>query len=152
MTHVMNLPWEGGLPLMVGPFQIGHAEPSPETAEYWKGIRDEKLMIKRCSKCGAFQHPRRLFCTTCSSDGFNWQEVCGRGSVYSFSTVYRAPTAEFAHEVPYTVGLVLLEEGVHLFTRIVTDSKEEPQIDAPVEVFFQQTGSFGRLPAFRVTS
>ncbi len=34
-----NVDWANGMPLMVGPIQIGHAEPSPETIGYWDGIR-----------------------------------------------------------------------------------------------------------------
>jgi uncharacterized OB-fold protein len=150
MSHVMDLDWANGIPLMVGPFQIGHAEPSPETKEYWDGIRQEKLLIKRCHACNAFQHPRRLFCTKCAADRFDWQQVRGGGVVYSFSTVHRAPNPDFLADVPYTVGLIYLDEGIYLFSRIVTENKGEPEVDDRVELFFQLTGPFGRLPAFKV--
>ena len=39
------------------------------------------------------------------------------GTVYTFSTIYRAPTPEFT--VPYTNGIVLLAEGVHLYGRLI---------------------------------
>jgi DUF35 OB-fold domain, acyl-CoA-associated len=48
---------------------------------------------------------RRLHCTGCDADSFDWVETEGTGKVYTFSTVHRAPTPQFASELPYTVGI-----------------------------------------------
>jgi uncharacterized OB-fold protein len=146
----MNIDWANGVPLMVGPIQIGHAEPSPETAGYWDGIREEKLMIKRCGGCGRNHHPRRIICQYCDSDRFEWFEVAGNATVYSYSTVYRAPSEEFVKELPYTVGIVELAEGVHIFSRIKAPEGREPRVGEAATLTFQETGNWGRLPAFVV--
>lgn len=148
----MKLDWANGMPLMVGPIQIGHAEPSPETAGYWEGIDNKELRIKKCERCGRFHHPRRIFCFACGSDAFAWIAIEGRGTVYSFSTVHRAPSEEFAAEVPYTVGIVEVSEGVHIFSRIVAPGGREPEVGEPVLLEFRQTGSRGLMPAFVVQS
>jgi uncharacterized OB-fold protein len=147
----MDLDWGQGIPLMAGPFQLGLYEPSPETVGYWEGIKAEKLMIKRCAQCGTHHHPRRLFCMTCNSDRFDWIQASGKATVYTFSTVHRAPRPEFDAEVPYTVGVLQLEEGVYLFSRILPPSGGEVRIGAPVRLRFQQTGPSGKLPAFQMT-
>ena len=148
----MDVDWARGVPLMAGPFQIGLAEPSPETEGYWDGVRRERLMIKRCEGCGAHQHPRRLFCTVCRADAFAWVEAAGTGMVYTFSTVHRAPYPEFVEELPYTVGVLELSEGVYFFARILPGAGEEIRIGQAVRLTFQETGPHGRLPAFQVVA
>ena len=102
----MSVDWSRGVPLMAGPYQIGLYEPSPETAGFWEGLKSNQLMIKRCAACSRMHHPRRIICAPCGSSEFGWVQAIGRGSVYSFSTVYRAPRPEFDAELPYTVGLL----------------------------------------------
>ena len=143
--------WSVGVPLMAGPFQLGLYEPSPETAGFWDGLKADKLMIKRCTGCGKHAHPRRLFCTACNSDQLEYVQASGKGSVYTFSTVYRAPRPEFAADVPYTVGLLELEEGVYFFSRILPPAAGEVSIGAAVSLLFRETGPSGRLPAFQIT-
>ena len=146
----MIVDWARGLDLMAGPYLLGLTEPSPETVGYWEGIREERLLIKRCTRCLAHQHPRRLFCTGCDDGTFDWVEASGTGTVYTFSTVHRAPTPEFSAEVPYTVGVIHLDEGVFVFSRIRPAADRDISIGAPVRLFFQATGPYGRLPAFEV--
>jgi uncharacterized OB-fold protein len=145
-----DVDWSVGVPLMAGPFQIGLYEPSPETVGYWEGIKAEKLMIKRCLSCNRHQHPRRLFCSLCDSDRFEWVEASGTGTVYSFSTVHRAPRPEFDAEVPYTVGILELPEGIYLFSRILPPPGGEVKIGARARLRFQKTGPSGKLPAFQI--
>jgi uncharacterized OB-fold protein len=71
--------------------------------------------------------------------------------VYSFSEVHRAPSAVFAASVPYTVGLVALDEGVHLFTRFVAEAGPIA-IDAPARVDFRVLELGQLLPIFLVGS
>lgn len=147
----METDWSKGIPLMAGPFMLGLYEPSPETAGFWDGLREQKLMIKRCAQCGKHHHPRRIFCTSCNSDKLDWVEAKGRGKVYSYSTVHRAPRPEFDAEVPYNVGLVELDEGIYFFTRILPPAGGEVTIGAPVALEFRDVGPSGRLTTFRIT-
>ena len=146
----MDLDWGQGVPLMAGPYQLGLYEPSPETVGYWEGIEADKLMIKRCAQCGVHHHPRRIFCTPCGSDRFDWVQANGDATVYTFSTVYRAPRPEFAAEVPYTVGLLQLAENVFLFSRILPPAGGEVTIGAKAKLEFREVGPSGRLPVFRI--
>jgi uncharacterized OB-fold protein len=41
--------------------------------------------------------------------------VSGKGTIYTYSTIHRAP---IARPTPYTVGIIRLDEGVHLFAGI----------------------------------
>jgi len=143
-----QMDWANGMPLMVGDIQIGHAEPSPETVGYWDGIREGKLKIKSCTECGKPHHPRRILCFHCGGDTFEWFEISGHATVFSFSTIHRAPSEEFKGELPYTVGIVELREGIHIFSRIAAPEGREPEIGEAVQLEFRTTGDWGMMPAF----
>jgi uncharacterized protein len=144
-----SIDWSEGLPLNLGPIMIGLAETSPETAGYWEGVGRRELMIKKCGECGRFLYPRRIFCPACTSDDLPWVRANGTGEVYTFSTVHRAPTRDFA--VPYTNGIVRLDEGVHLFGRLVGKDHEAIAIGDRVTVDFEEVrAGDGVLPVYRV--
>jgi uncharacterized OB-fold protein len=141
--------WAEGLPLMAGPYFIGLYQPSPETAGFWEGVGQRELRLKWCPHCARAFHPKRIVCTACGASDLAWHAASGRGRVYSFSEVHRAPAPEFAASVPYYVGLVALEEGVHLFTRFLPEAGTVA-IDAPVQLDFQVLEQGTMMPVFRV--
>jgi len=150
VESVQDMTWAEGVPLMAGQYMMGLAEPSPETKDYWQGVKEGRLFIKQCSGCGKHNHPRRIFCTACNSDALESVEAKGTGTVYTFSTVYRAPVPAFEKEIPYSVGVLELSEGIYLFSRIIPEKGKEVRIGAPVQLTFQETGPNGRLPAFQI--
>jgi uncharacterized OB-fold protein len=146
---VSQIEWSEGLPLVIGPFEVGLTETSPETAGYWEGVRRRELMIKHCTVCGRHLYPRRIFCPNCRSSELEWVKARGTGRVYSFSTIYRAPDREM--EVPYTNGIVELDEGVYLFGRLVGKEHEAIAIGDEVAVEFQTlVEGEGDLPVYRL--
>ena len=141
--------WSRGVPLRAGDWFIGLYQPSPETAGFWQAVRRHELVLKWCAGCGKCFHPKRIVCTDCGSPDLTWRRASGRGTVYSFSEVHRAPSSDFAGSVPYTVGLVALEEGVHLFTRFVAEPGPVA-IGAPARVDFRVLETGQLLPVFLV--
>jgi uncharacterized OB-fold protein len=134
----------------VGDHVLGISENSPETIGYWEGVDQDELRLKRCSDCGQHLHPRRIICPNCASANLDWSRVSGRGRVYTFSQVFRAPRRELAPSLPYFVGIVELEEGVCLFTRLIPDQDADVRIGAAVEVAFRELEVGGKLPVFQV--
>lgn len=146
-TSKLEMPdWSRGVPLTAGPWTLGIYQPSPETAGFWEGVARHELLIKRCRSCGRLHHPRRIVCTACQEADFEWRPSSGRGTVYTFSEIHRAVVPEFKSAVPYTVGIVRLEEGVHLFSRLFSPSGVD--IDDPVRVDFRVIESGQLLPVF----
>jgi uncharacterized OB-fold protein len=134
---------------MIGPYELGLTETSPETAGFWEGVASGELRIKRCANCGRHLHPRRIFCPQCSAHDLEWLTASGEGTVYTFSTVYRSPSPEF--EAPYTNGIVQLAEGVHLFGRLIGKEHDRIEIGDTVTVTFGPLRPGGdRLPLYRV--
>jgi uncharacterized OB-fold protein len=136
--------------MVAGPRTIGVSEASPETKGYFDAIAEGRLVLKHCGKCAVHLHPRRIACPTCGSIALEWEAAAGDAAVYSFSTVYRAPVPEMEASVPYIVGIVRLEEGVHLFGRIFVEDGATLVIDAPARLEFRLLELGERLPVWVV--
>ena len=147
--------WANGLPLRAGENFLGLYQPSPETAEYWKGVQRHEFLIKSCRSCAKLHHPRRILCSACGESGMDWKNASGRGKVYSFSEIHRT-TGIFSPATPYVVGIVALEEGVHIFTRFLPKEgaadkdNSSIKIGSPVSVEFKVLEQDMLMPVFRV--
>jgi uncharacterized protein len=80
---------------------------NPFTAGLAAGV----LRYQRCAACGVAQTGQRFACTACGGMRLAWHDAAGTGTVWSASTVHRAPTDAWRAEVPYTLVLVTLDEG-----------------------------------------
>jgi len=67
--------------------------------------------------------------------------LSGRGTVYSYTTVYNPP-AGFEGTAPYVIAIIELDEGVRL-TAQLTDLDDEPEIGMPVEMVTRKLRSEG---------
>lgn len=141
--------WAKGIPLSAGDWGFGIWQPSPEVAEFWNGVERRELLLKHCPHCERMLHPKRIICPACGASDLGWRPASGRGKIYSFSEIHRAPSETFQGSAPYTVGLVALEEGVHLFTRFV-GNRAAVAIDRPVRVDFQKLEMGQVMPVFVV--
>jgi len=88
----------------------------PMTEPFWQACVERKLVIQKCTSCGAHQFYPRPFCLACESDKVQWVEASGQGVVYSVTTV-RIPVVDELPP-PYILALVDLEEGPRLLTNI----------------------------------
>jgi len=124
----------------------------PETASWWEACRQEKLMIQRCSQCGAFQFYPRIVCTSCMSEQIEWFQAGGRAKVLTY-TICRLPVAQaYAADVPYVVALVQLEEGPTMMSNIVQCDPESVVSSMPLEVVFEAWSDEITMPQFRPAS
>jgi uncharacterized protein len=119
--------------------------PDRDTAPFWKGARTGELRIQRCGSCGSYVFYPRAVCPHCMAEALEWVVASGRGTVYSFTTVHRT-SEEFRDELPFTVGLVELSEGVRLMARL---DVAEPVVGLPVQVAFKRVSDVLSLPHFK---
>jgi uncharacterized OB-fold protein len=121
-----------------------------DSAPYWEGAREGKLLLQRCGDCGTLRFFPRYLCTACGSDRTEWAEASGRGTVHSFTIVHRAAFPEFQARTPYVVALADLEEGPRMMTNIVGDDALGVAIGDAVIVEFEARGTDGaKVPQFR---
>ena len=117
---------------------------------FWDGVREHRLLIQRCARCGALRHPPRPMCPECHSLEWDAVEASGRGTVYSFVIPHHPPLPWFPE--PYVVALVDLEEGTRLVTNIVGAAPGDVTIGMPVEVRFEHFDGDLVLPLFAPAS
>ena len=120
------------------------APPTTEFSEpFWEMARAGALGLQQCDDCHLWTFPARVLCPSCWSTALTWRPASGRGTLYSFTTVHRAPGPAFAADVPYTVALVTLAEGPRMMARL----------SGPAEIGAELTVEFDRdagtpLPRF----
>lgn len=90
----------------------------PDSAPFWDGLREHRLVVQACPSCGAHRLPPGPSCPWCGSPGADLREVDGRGSVYSWITVRRPLDPAFADELPYTLAAVDLDAGPRIVGRL----------------------------------
>lgn len=101
------------------------------TRRFWAALQDGRFETTRCTDCERITFPPKPFCPHCWSKNLTWVPLRGRGRLYSQTVVHAAP-AVFRAEAPYRVGIVDLDEGLRIATRILCDVP--PALDAPVEI------------------
>jgi len=122
---------------------------NPWALPFWEGARDEKLVIQKCRDCGKFVFYPRIVCPHCFSQALEWEQVSGRGTVYSYTVVENNAPSYFQDEMPYVVALVRLAEGVQMMSNIVGCDPYSVRCDMPVEVVFEKVNEAFTLPKFR---
>jgi uncharacterized protein len=110
--------------------------PTAVTQPYWDALRDERVALQHCAACGAWVHYPRARCVRCLSADLRWEEVSGRGTVFTFTVTRQATAPPFADEVPQLIAIVELDEGVHVTSTIVDAAPDAVRIGAPVEAVF----------------
>lgn len=111
---------------------------TPETEPYWASAAEGHLLLQECDECGLVYHYPRALCPDCFSDGVEWIEAQGTGSVYSYSiseTVEGWPEAA----LPLVVAYVEFKEGPRIVTNLVDCDPEDVSVGTPVEAVFVDT-------------
>ena len=115
--------------------------PTPETEAFWAATREGKFLVKTCKECQrAHWYPRAL-CPFCFADATEWREASGKGRIYSFSIMRRAPQ-------PYAIAYVELEEGPMMMTNIVGCDFDDIAIGQAVRVDLREAEGGFRVPVF----
>lgn len=103
-------------------------------ASYWRtGPQRMSLTGEVCPHCAAKLFPPRDICPHCGGPAKEPFHFSGRGTVYSFSTMYSAP-AGWTEYAPYVVALVKLEEGPMVTAQLTDVAPDEVAIGMPVEM------------------
>jgi uncharacterized OB-fold protein len=125
--------------------------PDGDTRPYWDAAKRHELTIQRCTECGRHIFYPRSICPYCISSAIEWVHTSGRGTIYSYTVVHRAP-AQFVGDVPYVVALIDLEEGVRMMSNIPGALPPDVHIGANVEVMFDDVTAEITLPKFRLVT
>ena len=121
------------------------------TQPYWDGCKNHVIMVQQCQSCGRKRHRPAAGCHWCGSQGVDWVQLSGRGTLYTYTVVHRAFHPSLAGEVPYVVGLVAAEEDptVRFHTRILECAPADVAVGMPLDVLFQEEEDGTVLPYWR---
>ena len=110
------------------------------TGFFWDGIDRHQLLILRCQNCGHYVHYPRPICDRCQSMDLAPEEVSGRATLYSWTSVRQAFHPYFADRIPYVLAVVELveEPGLRLTTGLPDIPEDEVHIGMALEVSFRQ--------------
>ena len=121
---------------------------TPETKPFWDAAAEGRLVLPRCTTCQTVIWYPRAFCPECHTEGVEWIEASGQGSVYSFS-ITRKGDGAWREVAPYVLAYVELDEGPRLLTNVVGCAPDDVAIGQRVSVTFADTGKGSALPRFR---
>ena len=105
-----------------------------EIPRHWR-LKQQRygLVGEVCPHCENKIFPPRDVCPECGGEAKTLYTFSGKGEVYSYTTVYEAPSG-FDNNAPYTVALVKLDEGPMVTAQLTDVDQEAVQIGMPVEM------------------
>jgi uncharacterized OB-fold protein len=119
-----------------------------DITRHWR-LKNQRyaLVGEVCPNCDAKLFPPRDVCPECGASARTPFTFSGRGEVFSYSTVYQAPTSH-EEQAPYTVALVKLEEGPLITAQLTDVDRKDVKIGMPVEMttrVLQSNGERGMI-------
>ena len=120
-----------------------------DNAFWFDAASQGRLVVQRCSACGALRHPPGPACPICRS--FEWDAIDAplRGTLHSFTIVHHPPDGSLSY--PLAVGLIDLETGTRLLADFESGtSLEALEIGMAVEIGFAEHAHGEVLPRLRL--
>lgn len=104
---------------------------------FWDSLRAHRARVQRCSVCGTYRyHPKEL-CPRCQSRSAEWAPISGKGAVYTYTVIRRAPTPAYEADLPYAIVHVTMEEGFRMAATIRGLDPEAVRIGLPVRLAYE---------------
>ena len=123
--------------------QIAPPSPDPDSAFFWEGLREKRVLQQRCSHCLRTRFPAMPACPWCGAPDASVEESDGTGRIYSWIVVRRAFDPAFASEVPYIIATVDFDVGGRTVGRLV--DTDAPQFGMKVVPVFHDHADWTEL-------
>lgn len=122
----------------------------PLNKPFWDAAAEGELKVQRCGGCGRHVFYPRPICLHCWADALDWVTVSGRGTLKSFTEIWKPGHPGWIPATPYLVGLVELDEGPTLLSHVFANRN---RVRIGDRLTFAPTDIGGRvLPCFRKES
>ncbi len=121
--------------------------PGLRSRPYWEGCRRHQLLFQRCAECSFRGLSAFTVCARCHATSPVWEESAGRGSLYSWTVVWRPPDPTF--RVPYAPAVIRLDEGLWMLSAVIGCEPEALHDGLRLAVEFHPVSDEISLPYFR---
>ena len=122
------------------------------TQPFWDYTLKGKLAASKCKKCGTFLLPPQPRCFVCQNDKFDWVELPGTGTVYTYTVVRHPLRPGLEQVVPYAAGMIELDgtqgAGARIQANIINCDVEKVRIGDRVKVVFERISDTYVVPRF----
>ncbi|MHB8573696.1 MAG: Zn-ribbon domain-containing OB-fold protein [Dehalococcoidia bacterium] len=148
-----------GMNLAISPFDNEHKG-------YFEAAREHRLVVQRCDSCNLLRWEPGTACPWCQSMQWGWQQVSGKGTIYSYQIVHQAIQPGFRDWAPYPIVLVELDEqratptadeALRLIMNLVdadfnAEAESNVAIGKRVEIVFLDIDADFTLPQWRLSA
>lgn len=114
---------------------------NPETQPFWDAAAQGKFLLRTCTDCRKPHWYPRAICPFCFSAKTEWVEGSGKGKIYTYSVMRRAPE-------PYAIAYVTLAEGPTMMTNLVQCDFDALRIGQEVKLVWTPTEGGPPVPTF----
>ena len=121
--------------------------PSARSRPFWDACREARLVLPLCASCGTRALRAFAACSQCHETTLAWAPSDGRGSLYSWTVVWRPPHPALV--VPYAPAVVTLDEGWWFLSAVVGCTPADLHEGMALEVEFHTASESVVLPYFR---
>jgi uncharacterized OB-fold protein len=94
---------------------------------------EAKLLVRTCNGCAHRWYFRRARCPRCASPDLAACVSEGRGTVVATTTIHRAPAGAAIGEVPFSIALVDLDEGIRVMGRCTGSTGPGDRVAAQIQ-------------------
>ncbi len=119
------------------------------TLPFWQAAAEHRLVVQRCGACGRTRLPPAPVCAACRSEDADWQELSGRGEVYTYTIAHRPIAA--GQPLPTVIAVIALQGsgGLRMISNLVGADPEAVRIGLPVELVWEDMSDDLAIPRFR---
>jgi uncharacterized OB-fold protein len=133
--------------LVPQPVGIPLPRPSMRSAPYWAATARQELVYQRCDTCSTIARKPTSVCGVCLGSALSWVPSSGRGTLYSWTVVWRPQHPSFV--IPYAPCVAEMEEGWFLLSSVIGCPPEELAEGMALQVEFHPAGGEIWLPYVR---
>lgn len=100
---------------------------------------DFYLLGNKCSHCGRYFFPKVERCLYCPSKKLTDKKIGRSGKIYTFTNCnYPPPGQKYKGAIPYGLGLIALDEGIIIPSRIAENDPRKLSAGMPVALFCEK--------------
>lgn len=118
------------------------------TEPFFAAGEEGRLLLAICGDCDEMRLPTSPACPACLAEGFEWREVSGRGTVYTFAIMHQRYHPAWEPDLPYNIAVVELEEGPRMPANVIGVANDEIAVGMAVQIAWEREGD-APVPRFR---